>query len=159
MSEETTSHTPKNDSSKNDSSKNAISKFDWVTARSSCSLANVFKTLRLQVEEDVKTRNGLRPANSPYEFSIADSNGGFAVVLKGKDLKADDLEAKDVQRSVIFTQAEHAIQVRDGIGSPMFDVTLTFDDAGACKLNVNGESRDFWQVRRMALEELLFPTL
>jgi hypothetical protein len=149
VSEETTSHTSKNDSTKNDTSK-----FDWVTARSSCSLANIFKTLRLQVEEDVKTRNGLRPANSPYEFSVADNNGGFAVVLKGKDLKA-----KDVQRSVTFTQAEHAIQVRDGIGSPMFEVTLTFDDAGACKLNVNGESRDFWQVRRMALEELLFPTL
>jgi hypothetical protein len=149
VSEETTNHTSKNDPSKNDRSK-----FDWVTARSSCSLANVFKTLRLQVEEDVKTRNGLRPANSPYEFSVAESDGGFAVVLKAKDLKA-----KDVQRSVVFTLAEHAILVRDGIGSPMFDVTLTFDEAGACKLNVNGESRDFWQVRRMALEELLFPTL
>ncbi|MFZ0815493.1 MAG: hypothetical protein WAM78_08235 [Candidatus Sulfotelmatobacter sp.] len=41
----------------------------------------------------------------------------------------------------------------------MFEVTLTFDDTGACKLNVNAESRDFWQVRRMALEELLFPGL
>jgi hypothetical protein len=148
VSEETSSNTSKNDS------KNDRSKFDWVTARSSCSLANAFKTLRLQVEEDVKTRNGLRPANSPYEFSITDSNGGFAVVLKGKDL-----EANDVQRSVIFTQAEHAIQVRDAIGSPMFEVTLTFDEAGACRLNVNGQSRDFWQVRRMALEELLFPSL
>jgi hypothetical protein len=154
VSEETTSQTSKTDSPKNDRSK-----FDWVTARSSCSLPNIFKTLRLQVEGDVTTRNGLRPANSPYEFSVAESNGGFAVVLKAEDLKAKDLKAKDVQRSVVFTQVEHAIQVRDGIGSPMFDVTLTFDDAGACKLNVNGESRDFWQVRRMALEELLFPTL
>jgi hypothetical protein len=154
VSDETTSQTPKNGSSKNDPQK-----FDWVTARSSCSLANVFKTLRLQIEEDVRTRNGLRPANSPYEFSVADSNGGFAVVLKGKDLKGKDLNAKDVQRSVVFTLAEHAIQVRDGIGSPMFDVTLTFDDTGACKLNINGEPRDFWQVRRMALEELLFPSL
>ncbi len=32
------------------------SKFDWVTARSLCSLPNVFKELRLQVKEDVKTR-------------------------------------------------------------------------------------------------------
>jgi hypothetical protein len=154
VSEESTSHKSNNDSSKNDSSRNDSPKFDWVTARSSCSLANVFKTLRLQVEEDVKTRNNLRPANSPYEFSVADSNGGFAVVLKGKDLKG-----KDVQRSVVFTLAEHAISVRDGIGTPMFDVTVTFDEAGTCKLNINGESRNFWQVRRMALEELLFPTL
>jgi hypothetical protein len=45
------------------------SKFDWVLERSSCSLPKVFQTLRSQVEEDVKTRNGLRLANSPYQFS------------------------------------------------------------------------------------------
>jgi hypothetical protein len=129
-----------------DSAEKAAPKFDWITGRSSCSLPNVFKTLRLQVEEDVKTRNALRPDNSPYEFSVAESNDGFAVLLK----------AKDVQRSVVFSLAEHAISVRDGLGSSMFDVTLTFDDEGKCRLNVNAEERDFWQVRRMALEELMF---
>jgi hypothetical protein len=53
------------------------SKFDWVTARSSCSLPNVFKELRLQVKEDVKTRNALRPNNSPYEFSVVENSGDF----------------------------------------------------------------------------------
>ena len=38
----------------------------------------------------------------------------------------------------------------------MFEVTLTFADEGECRLNVNGEDREFWQVRRMALEELFF---
>ena len=38
----------------------------------------------------------------------------------------------------------------------MFEVTLTFNDEGGCKLHVNQEERDLWQVRRMALEELLF---
>jgi hypothetical protein len=38
----------------------------------------------------------------------------------------------------------------------MFDVTLTFNNEGECRLTVNGDERDFWQVRRMALEELLF---
>jgi hypothetical protein len=38
----------------------------------------------------------------------------------------------------------------------MFDVTATFSDEGDCRLKVNGEERDLWQVRRMALEELLF---
>jgi|SRR5580658_36456 hypothetical protein len=122
------------------------SKFDWVTERSSCSLPNVFKKLRLQAEEDVKTRNALRPNNSPYKLSIADTGGDFAVLL----------EAKDVRKSVTFSLAEHAILVRDDKGSPMFDVTLTFNDEGECKLNVNEQELDFWQVRRMALEELLF---
>ncbi len=38
-----------------------VPKFDWVTKRFSCSLPNVFNTLRKQVEEDVKTRNSLAP--------------------------------------------------------------------------------------------------
>jgi hypothetical protein len=38
----------------------------------------------------------------------------------------------------------------------MFDVTATFSDEGECRLKVNGDGRDLWQVRRMALEDLLF---
>jgi hypothetical protein len=121
-------------------------KFDWVTERSSCALPKVFKDLRLQVEEDVKTRNALRPDNSPYEFSVAEHGEDFTVLLK----------AKDVHRSVAFTLSEHAILVRDDKGDPMFEMTPTFSDEGKCRLKVNGEERELWQVRRMALEELLF---
>jgi hypothetical protein len=122
------------------------SKFDWVTERSSCSLQKVFKELRLQVEEDVKTRNALRPSNSPYEFSVAGNGGDFTVLLK----------AKDARRSVVFSLAEHAILVRDDTRGEMFKVTLTFNAEGDCRLHVNDEERDLWQVRRMALEDLLF---
>jgi hypothetical protein len=122
------------------------SKFNWVTERSSCSLPKVFHTLRLQVEEDVKTRNTQRPKNSPYEFSVKESGSDFAVLYV----------AKDVSSSVIFTLAEHSILVRGGEGNQMFEVTLNFTPEGECKLIVNDQQRDFWQVRRMALEELLF---
>jgi hypothetical protein len=121
-------------------------KFDWITQRYACSLPNVFKELRLQIEQDVKTRNSLRPNNAPYEFSIADNDDGFRVVLK----------AKELEMAVRFVLAEHAIVVRDDKGVEMFEVTLTFNDLGECQLNVNGEPRDYWQVRRMALEELMF---
>jgi hypothetical protein len=123
-----------------------MSKFDWVTERSLCSLPKVFKDLRLQVEEDVKTRNALRPDNSPYEFSVAGKGSGFTVLL----------ESKDVHRSVIFCLSDHAILVQDDKGNKMFEVTPTFNDEGECRLKVNAEERDLWQVRRMALEELLF---
>ena len=122
------------------------SKFDWVTKRSLCSLPNVFRALRLEVEEDIKVRNALRPNNSPYEFSVAE-NGDDVTVL---------LEAKDGRKSVTFSLAEHAISVRGDDGDKMFDVTLTFNDQGECKLNVNEKECDLWQVRRMALEDLLF---
>ncbi len=125
---------------------NGASKFDWVTERSSCSLPKVFTALRVQVEADVKTRNGLRPGNSPYEFSVKEDSGEFAVLLK----------AQQLQQAVVFVLADHAILVRDDKSNPMFEVTAAFSDRGDCMLKVNGEERDFWQVRRMALEELMF---
>ena len=137
---------PENGKVEKDKTVKNTPKFDWVTERSSCSLPKVFKTLRLQVEEDVKSRNALRPDNSPYEFSVAENVGDFTVLLKSKDLG----------QSVIFTLAEHSILVRDDKGNPLFTVTLTFTDEGKCRLNVNNQPRELWQVRRMALEELFF---
>jgi hypothetical protein len=135
-----------NDENKDKQGNKEKQKFDWVTQRSSCSLPNVFKELRVQIEQDIKTRNSLRPNYAPYEFSIADNDGGFRAILKSKEL----------EMAVTFTLAEHAILVRDDKGVAMFEVTLTFNDFGECQLNVNGEERDYWQVRRMALEDLMF---
>jgi hypothetical protein len=122
------------------------SKFDWITERSACTLPKVFATLRQQTEEDVKTRNGMRPNYAAYEFSLAEDIDKFTVFLK----------AKDVQRSVTFTLADHAISVKDDQDNPMFQVTLIFDDCGECKLHAGELEREFWQVRRMALEDLMF---
>jgi hypothetical protein len=123
-----------------------VSSFDWVTERSSCSLPKVFNVLRLQVEEDVKTRNALRPNYSPYEFSLIEDTEEFKVLLK----------AKELQQAVTFSLGDRAIQVHDGQDNKMFEVTASFDDTGKCRLQVNAEDRDFWQVRRMALEDLMF---
>jgi hypothetical protein len=120
--------------------------FDWVTARSQCSLPNVFKTLLLEVEEDVRKRNALRPNHSPYEFKVIENGDDFRVVL----------EAKELRRSIIFQLGEHAISVRDDLGTRMLEVTLSFNDEGKCRLKVDDVERELWQVRRIALEELLF---
>ena len=123
-----------------------IPKFDWVTERSQCSLPKVFYTLRQQVEEDVKTRNALRPANSPYEFSVTEDIQEFKVVL----------QAQEVSELVVFTLTDKAIQVKDDKGNALFDILAIFSEDGKCKLYVNESERDFWQVRRMALEGLMF---
>ena len=125
---------------------NDAQKFDWVTQRSACSLPKIFKDLKLRVDEDVKTRNALRPENSPYEFSTSDKGNDFTVLLT----------AKEARRSIVFSLGERAIVVRDDQGSQMFDVTLTFSKDDHCKLRVKDEDRELWQVRRMALEDLMF---
>jgi hypothetical protein len=121
-------------------------KVDWVTKRSLCSLPSIFRELRIQVEEDIKIRNALRPDHSPYEFSVVADGDGFKVLL----------ETADVHKSVIFSLAEHALLVRDDKDKTMFEVTLRFSDEGECRLQVNEVERELWQVRRMALEGLLF---
>jgi hypothetical protein len=135
-----------NDPGVNDDAVKNVSKFDWVKERSSCSIPKVYKELRSQVEVDVKTRNGLRPDNSPYEFSVVERGADFVVLL----------EAGDIHRSVVFSAAEHAIVVRDDKGDQMFEMTLSFSDEGDCKWNVKGQEREPWQVRRMALDEIFF---
>ena len=121
-------------------------KFDWVTERSSCSLPKVFKELRLEVEVDVKTRNGLRPNNSPYSFAVVENGADFTVAL----------QAKELRRSVTFRLTEHTILALNDKGEQVMEVTLTFDDQGKCRLHVNQQQREMWQVRRTALEDLLF---
>jgi hypothetical protein len=121
-------------------------KFDWVTGRSACSLPKVFAVLRQQVEQDVKTRNSLRPQNAPYEFSVTVDTEAFTVFLKSQEL----------QRSVTFKLGEHEISVLDDKNNSLFQVTVAFNDSGECRLHVNEEDREFWQVRRMALEDLMF---
>jgi hypothetical protein len=136
---------PSHNANSNSHSKDP-SKFDWVTSRSACTLPKVFATLRQQVEEDVKTRNAQRPTYAPYEFSVADDIDAFTVFLK----------AKDLSRSVTFKLNHHAIAVQDDQANARFQVRVQFNDAGECRLRVDEQERELWQVRRMALEDLMF---
>ena len=90
----------------NDQPQKEKHEFDWVTQRSSRTLPTVFKELRLQIAQDVKTRDALRPNYAPYEFSLADTDGGFRVLLK----------AKDLQMAVRFSLADRAILVSNDKG-------------------------------------------
>ena len=124
-------------------------KFAWVAERSDCSLPKVYRTLVAEVEEDVKVRNALRPDLAPYEFSVEEKLNTLVVHMR----------AGDFHRSVTFCLEEHAIIVLDNSGNQMFEVTLTFTDDGKCRMNAKQQSRESWQVRRMALEDLLFRSL
>jgi hypothetical protein len=129
-----------------DNRKTDRSRSEWVTQRFACSLPAVFKNLRLQIEEDVNTRNGLRPENAPYQFFVTDKQDGFVV----------EVRAGDTRKAVTFRLAPHAILVGDDVGNAMFEITLSFNEAGHCQRIVNNQALEDWQVRRLALEDLLF---
>lgn len=121
-------------------------KSDWVTQRSACTLPKIFYQLRQEVEEDVKTRNSLRPELAPYEFSIIEDVNDFTVVLQNGD----------VRKTVKFSLTPYAVLVHDSNGNQMIEVTSRLSDAGKCELLFNQEVRESWQVRRIALEGLMF---
>ncbi len=62
----------------------------------------------------------------------------------------------DGHSSVIFSLFEHGKLVRGDEGNQTFEVSLTFSDDREGQLIVNEKRPESWQVRRMALEELLF---
>lgn len=91
-------------------------------------------------------RNEIRVADAAYKFLIEEQGNTFSVVL----------DAKDFHRAVTFQLEDHAILVLDHSGNQMFEITLNFNDQGKCKMKAKEEYREPWQVRRMALEDLLF---
>jgi hypothetical protein len=66
---------------------NAAQEFNWVAERSACSLPKVFATLRSQLEQDVTTRNSLRPKYAPYEFSIGEDTNAITVRLQSTNCR------------------------------------------------------------------------
>jgi hypothetical protein len=125
------------------------SRFDWVTERSNCTLPKIFNSLRIQVEQDVKTRNAMRPDLAPYEFVMEEDVNEFKV----------SLEARGRVKAVKFAIDDHLIVVLDQDNSQLFDITLIFTDDGKCRIKAKEEACELWQVRRMALEDLMFRTL
>jgi hypothetical protein len=124
-------------------------KFDWVAERSACTLPKMYRQLMAEIEEDVRVRNEQRPDNSPYEFLIEEKGTRFSVILK----------ASDFRRAITFCYEDHAIIVLDASGNQMFEISLFFTDDGICRLKAKEENRETWQVRRMALEDLMFRTI
>lgn len=127
---------------------NVPQEFDWVTAICECSPAKVFERLRAQVEDDVKKREAtLRDAQRMrYSFSFASNGGSFTAMVEGKN----------VHQSVIFTTTDSGILVRDEHDIVMLKAEVTVSNEGICKLRVEGQELDLWQVRKLALEDLFF---
>lgn len=129
-----------------DNNKNQASGTDWVTERSACTLPKVFYQLRKDVDTDVKTRNDLRPELAPYEFSVIEDVNDFSVILQNGD----------VRKTVKFSLTDYAILVYDSNGNQVLEITSRLSEAAKCELFCNQEVREAWQIRRQALEGLMF---
>jgi hypothetical protein len=119
---------------------------NWVKARAECSLVRVFKALELAVKEDVDAINSLLKPGSGMSFAVANYGKRFSAVCEVNHYPSN---------SVDFILEEDGIQIGES-GNIKFRATLTLTNSGRCKLKVNGEELEQWQVRRKALEDLFF---
>lgn len=122
--------------------------FDWIAARCECSPHLVFEKLKTQVEKDVESREKTLTVaqKERCKFEFMPGRTDFSVIVGGDNIHG----------SITFALTETGIVVLNEERVSIFEADVTISDEGECKLKVNGEEKELWQVRKMALETLLF---
>jgi hypothetical protein len=82
-----------------------------------------------------------------YGFITTAHGNRFSVVLQSTGLES---------RSVVFEQTEVGVVVKDGDDNEVLEATLTLNNQGECRLKVGKEELEFWQFRRLVLEDFFF---
>jgi hypothetical protein len=118
--------------------------FNWVKARSECSVKRAFETLFEVVETNVKTANELRLGpkfHATYQHK--------KIIVTRED-NSDDL------RNVVFELTSTAIIAREGQSKQLFSARPRLNETGECLLEVDGSLYKLWQISQKALEDLFF---
>jgi hypothetical protein len=124
--------------------------FKWVEARAACSPAQVFKQMELDATSDTAAMKEVGVSGTRRVFRVTPNSGGnmFFVHQERDDPYG---EIRTVKFSV--QGDEIAIVLLD---KTTLIATLTLNNDGQCRLKINGLEYEQWQVRKMALEPLLF---
>ena len=126
--------------------------FDWVKARTDCSVVVMFDELRHQVHANIDRRNETTNNDGDKQFRFVDRTAERIVptfaVLDTWDIAQ--------QRAVHFERSGHRISIQM-LDKTTLEATLTLTDKGICRFKIFGEELDAWQVCRRVLEPLLFP--
>jgi hypothetical protein len=125
--------------------KDVPEELNWVKARAACSLDRVFVSLHDGIEQDLSEANSLQPQGfAKFRMIRADSGRAFTV-------RRDE----NINLIVTVTLEDEAIVVMTAQGQEQrFKVGL--NNEGRCQLRCDGRGFEQWQVRKLALEDLLF---
>ena len=122
--------------------------FDWVSARTQCSLPVIFQRLKSDLQDDINKKNEIEGKNQFARFRVSFSNTRITVSL---------VEAGNLLLDPVFFEITRlAIEVRDANNQLLFSAVPTLCDDGVCRLKINGEERELWHLRKRALEDFLF---
>lgn len=125
-----------------------MSGFDWITARSNCTVGAVFKQLAEDVQSDLSDFAKVSPGAAQSCVFQRCTDDRFAVERRQNHM-------------VVFEIADSKIRIARWpyLGDEILLMVLTVDlgDDGKCRL-IDEEDNKWkpWQVRRRALEETFF---
>ena len=128
--------------------------WDWVTARLGCSPSKFLERLRIGAEGNVKTRNdSLTPAEH--------ARGRLDIRSHGDQFQFVVFRTGQPGLEVVFWADGQEIHVKGAASSRdvTFTGTPTLAKNGRCKLKVNDDELDEWQVLSKALELLFFKVI
>ncbi|MGA2609541.1 MAG: hypothetical protein ABSH01_19040 [Terriglobia bacterium] len=119
----------------------------WVRARANCYPEHIFKQIEIGAQDDIDVINSEHNLDEAAKFMLQpNSSGNFFTVYR---------TVNRVTREVKFYITRDGMRIVKDDGEEI-KVTLTLNNYGQCRLKVNGEELEQWQVRRLALEGLFF---
>jgi hypothetical protein len=120
--------------------------FDWITAREQCSVLHAFLKLRADVEQDVNNANKV--------FRESRRRFGFTPAPESFTIYEDRIPPRHI--SFTLNDTNTLISVSDENDKHKFDITVTLNKEKQCVFVIDGEELEGWQVRKRAIEPLLF---
>jgi hypothetical protein len=122
--------------------------FDWVTARSECSVATVFGSLAAGVQSDVETMERItRTARQPLRFEYSREGTRIVVSRSGNP---------PTFVYFVLDNSEIRVEVKDEV---RLRALPGLTAAGECLVRIGDKDLHLWQFRKMALEGLFFGTI
>jgi hypothetical protein len=126
------------------------SSFDWVKARSKCSLGSIFEVLANAVKQDVESAlQLLKEARDAKTVLTYKRDRAVITVTREKTNIIGPPE------TVVFSLSSSAITIEQSNGT-QFLVTPSLNQQGECKMTVDGHELELWQVCQKALGGLFF---
>lgn len=126
--------------------------FDWVTARSECSLKRVFMILAEVIDSDVKAANELKIQRT--QFAVNRDGADKVIVIRSRQMGGEEIDTVTFQlrgdRIVVYPADAR------GPRPPLFSASASLNQDGECFVEVDGQPLKLWQVSRKALEDLFF---
>jgi hypothetical protein len=129
-----------------------MSEFDWVKARSECSMVRTFLLLAELIDRDVKSANAL---GRDATFDLNRTVQNRIIVNRTRTFAGASQHI-----SIVIVSADDGLDVFRATGTESKDLlfrgTAALNIDGECRIEVEGIPLHLWQFSRKALEDLFF---